>query len=355
MTLCELMHKVEWADLTPYIERHLPERPEIKLAADDRVDAYLRRLYDTLQNGSHPDESDYFDKASRNSHEENIKNKSAFNSVPSGFMALDRVTMGWQPSDLIIIAARPSMGKTTFALSMTRNITIDYNKPVGYFSLGMSAQQLEKWLLVAESGLDSRDLRNGQLTPDQRKHLEISPLANTPLFIDDTPALSITEFRSKVEKLKTQHDMIVIDYLQLMNLGCHDNKRNREQEVAAILCSLKAVAKEFDLPIIVLSNVYRSLSTADKRPKLSGLDYLKAIDIEQNVDLVIFIHRPEYYGMTVDENGMDIAGVTELIIAKHRNGDVTDIKLRFLKDLMRFTEIDGSDQLPDRCTATTLV
>ncbi len=272
-------------------------------------------------------------------------------------MALDRVTMGWQPSDLIIIAARPSMGKTTFALSMTRNITIDYNKPVGYFSLGMSAQQLEKWLLVAESGLDSRDLRNGQLTPDQRKHLEISPLANVPLFIDDTPALSITELRSKVEKLKTQHDiqLIVIDYLQLMNLGCHDNKRNREQEVAAILCSLKAVAKEFDLPIIVLSNVYRSLSTADKRPKLSGLDYLKAIDIEQNVDLVIFIHRPEYYGMTVDENGMDIAGVTELIIAKHRNGDVTDIKLRFLKDLMRFTEIDGSDQLPDRCTATTLV
>ena len=230
------MYKVEWADLTPYIERYLPERPEIKLAADDRADAYLRRLYDTLQNGSHPDKSDYFDKTSRNYHEENIKNKSAFNSVPSGFMALDRVTMGWQPSDLIIIAARPSMGKTTFALSMTRNITIDYNKPVGYFSLGMSAQQLEKWLLVAESGLDSRDMRNGQLTPDQRKYLEISPLANVPLFIDDTPALSITKFRSKVEKLKTQHDiqLIVIDYLQLMNLGCHDNKRNREQEVAAI-------------------------------------------------------------------------------------------------------------------------
>ena len=315
----------------------------------------VRFLRNLASHGSHPDKSDYSDKASRNPYDENARNKSAFNGVPSGFMELDRVTMGWQPSDLIIIAARPSMGKTAFALSMTRNITIDYHKPVGYFSIEMSAQQLEMRLLVAESGLDSCDLRNGQLTPDQRKHLETSPLTNAPLFIDDTPALSITEFRSKVKKLKTQHDiqLIVIDYLQLMTLGRHDNKRNHEQEIAAILCSLKAIAKEFDLPIIVLSNVYRSLSTADKRPKLSDLDYLKAINIEQNVDLVIFIHRPEYYGMTVDENGMDIAGVTELIIAKHRNGDVTDIKLRFLKDMMRFTELDGADQLPDGCAATT--
>ena len=315
---------------------------------------FLRNL---ASYGSCPDKSDYFDKASRNPYEENARNKSAFNGVPSGFMALDRVTMGWQPSDLIIIAARPSMGKTAFALSMTRNITIDYNKPVGYFSLEMSAQQLKMRLLAAESGLNFRNLYNGQLTPDQRKHLETSPLTNAPLFIDDTPALSITELRSKVEKLKTQNDiqLLVIDYLQLMNLGCHDNKRNREQEVAAILCSLKAVAKEFDLPIIVLSMVSRSCSSANKRPQLSDLDYLKAIDIEQNVDLVIFIHRPEYYGITVDENGMATAGVAELIIAKHRNGAVTDSKLCYLKDLMSFTEIDGADQLPDGCTATTLV
>ena len=140
-----------------------------------------------------------------------------------------------------------------------------------------------------------------------------------------------------------------------MTLGRHDNKRNHEQEIAAILCSLKAIAKEFDLPIIVLSMVSRSCSSANKRPQLSDLGYLKAIDIEQNVDLVIFIHRPEYYGITVDENGMATAGVAELIIAKHRNCAVTNIKLHFLKDLMRFTEIDGTDQLPDGCTATTLV
>ena len=284
-------------------------------------------------------------KASRNPYEENAKNKSAFNGVPSGFMALDRVTMGWQPSDLIIIAARPGMGKTSFALSMARNITIDYNKPVGYFSLKLSAQHLVIRLLAAESGFDPHDLCNGQLTPDQWKCLKTSSLEKAPLFIDDTPALSITEFRSKVERLKTQHNiqLIVIDYLQLMNLGCHDNKRNREQEVAAILCSLKAVAKEFDLPIIVLSMVSRSCSSANKRPQLSDLDYLKAIDIEQNVDLVIFIHRLEYYGITVDENGMDTTGVAKLIIAKHNNGALTNIKLRFLKDLMRFTEIDGAD------------
>jgi len=317
----------------------------------------VRFLRSLISYGACPDKSDYFDKASRNPYEENARNKSAFNGVPSGFMALDRVTMGWQPSDLIIIAARPSMGKTAFALSMTRNITIDYNKPAGYFSLEMSAQQLEMRLLAAESGLNFRNLCNGQLTPDQRKHPETSPLTNAPLFIDDTPALSITEFRSKVEKLKTQHDiqLIVIDYLQLMTLDRHDNKRTREQEIAAILCSLKAIAKEFDLPIIVLSMVSRSCSSANKRPQLSDLDYLKAIDIEQNVDLVIFIHRPEYYGITVDENGMATAGVAELIIAKHRNGAVTDSKLCYLKDLMSFTEIDGADQLPDGCAATTLV
>ena len=309
----------------------------------------VRFLRSLISYGACPDKSDYSDKASRNPYEENARNKSAFNGVPSGFMALDRVTMGWQPSDLIIIAARPSMGKTAFALSMTRNITIDYNKPVGYFSLEMSAQQLKMRLLAAESGLNFRNLCNGQLTPDQRKHLETSPLTNAPLFVDDTPALSITEFRSKVKKIKTQHDiqLIVIDYLQLMPLGRHDNKRNHEQEIAAILCSLKAIAKEFNLPIIVLYTFYKLNRdrpyNCKKCPQLSDFEDLEAIDIEQNVDLVIFIHRLEYYGITVDENGMDTTGVAKLIIAKHNNGALANIKLRFLKDLMRFTEIDGAD------------
>lgn len=289
-------------------------------------------------------------KASRNPYEENAKNKSAFNGVPSGFMALDRVTMGWQPSDLIIIAARPGMGKTSFALSIARNITIDYNKPVGYFSLKLSAQHLVIRLLAAESGFDPHDLCNGQLTPDQWKCLKTSSLEKAPLFIDDTPALSITEFRSKVERLKTQHNiqLIVIDYLQLMTLvGLDDNRKNRKQYFTAILCSLKAIAKEFNLPIIVLYTFYKLNRdrpyNCKKCPQLSDFEDLEAIDIEQNVDLVIFIHRLEYYGITVDENGMDTTGVAKLIIAKHNNGALTNIKLRFLKDLMRFTEIDGAD------------
>ena len=325
-------------------------------------------LRDLASYGSRPDKSDYFDKAAWSPYEENARNKGAFNGVPSGFMALDRVTMGWQPSDLIIIAARPSMGKTAFALSMTRNITIDYNKPVGYFSLEMSAQQLEMRLLVAESGLDFRDLRNGQLTPDQRKHLETLPLANAPLFIDDTPALSIFEFRSKARRLKLQHDvqLIIIDYLQLMT-GPSETRGNREQEVSAISRSLKSIAKELNIPIIALSQLNRSVETrgGNKRPQLSDLRESGAI--EQDADIVAFIHRPEYYGIHHDEDGIELQpGTTEIIVAKHRNGAVEDVKLRFIKEQAKFTNLDdvpdaisfdssfgGVNPLPDGCTATT--
>ena len=278
--------------------------------------------------------------------EQASKNTSAFNGVPSGFMAIDRVTLGWQPSDLIIIAARPSMGKTAFVLSMARNMAIDHEAPVAFFSLEMSAVQLMMRLIVAETGLSGTDIKSGRLTPEQWRHLESAtkPLGTAPLYIDDTPALSVFEFRSKARRLKIHHDIkiIVIDYLQLMT-GNQDSKGSREQEVAFISRTLKAIAKELDIPIIALSQLNRSTETrgGSKRPQLSDLRESGAI--EQDADIVAFIHRPEYYGINTDENGMPTAGMAEIIIAKHRNGAVTDVKLRFLKDQARFADMDADE------------
>ncbi len=278
--------------------------------------------------------------------EEASKREGGFSGVPSGFTHLDRLTLGWQPSDLIIIAARPSMGKTAFVLSMARNMTIDHEKPVAFFSLEMSSTQLMLRLVVSESGLDSRDIRNGKLSPDQWKHLEasISPLRMAPLFIDDTPALSIFEFRSKARRLKTQFDIqcIVIDYLQLMT-GSQDTRGNREQEVAFISRSLKAIAKELSIPILALSQLNRSVESrgGSKRPQLSDLRESGAI--EQDADLVAFIHRPEYYGLTQDEDGLPTQGMAEIIVAKHRNGAVDTVKLRFRKEQARFLDYDADD------------
>ena len=280
--------------------------------------------------------------------EEASKNTSAFNGVPSGFMALDRVTMGWQPSDLIIIAARPSMGKTAFVLSMARNMAIDHQAPVAFFSLEMSAVQLMMRLIVAETGLYSNDIKSGRLTPEQWRHLESAtkPLGTAPLFIDDTPALSVFEFRSKARRLKIHNDIkiIVIDYLQLMT-GSQDTKGsgNREQEVAFISRTLKAIAKELNVPMIALSQLSRATEQrgGSKRPQLSDLRESGAI--EQDADIVAFIHRPEYYGMNTDENGLPTAGLAEIILAKHRNGAVCDVKLRFLKDQARFADMEADE------------
>ena len=280
--------------------------------------------------------------------EDASKNTSAFNGVPSGFMALDRVTMGWQPSDLIIIAARPSMGKTAFVLSMARNMAIDHQAPVAFFSLEMSAVQLMMRLIVAETGLYSNDIKSGRLTPEQWRHLESAtkPLGTAPLYIDDTPALSVFEFRSKARRLKIHNDIkiIVIDYLQLMT-GSQDTKGsgNREQEVAFISRTLKAIAKELNVPMIALSQLSRATEQrgGSKRPQLSDLRESGAI--EQDADIVAFIHRPEYYGMNTDENGMPTAGMAEIILAKHRNGAVCDVKLRFLKDQARFADMEADE------------
>ncbi len=278
--------------------------------------------------------------------EEASKNTSAFNGVPSGFMAIDRITLGWQPSDLIIVAARPSMGKTAFVLSMARNMAIDHERPVAFFSLEMSSVQLMMRLIVAETGLAGNDIKSGRLSPEQWRHLESAtkPLGGAPLFIDDTPALSVFEFRSKARRLKIHHDIqaIVIDYLQLMTGATQNQGGNREQEVSFISRTLKAIAKELNVPIIALSQLNRSteLRGGSKRPQLSDLRESGAI--EQDADIVAFIHRPEYYGINQDENGLPTTGLAEIIIAKHRNGAVTDVNLRFLKDQARFADLDDS-------------
>ena len=278
--------------------------------------------------------------------EEASKNASAFNGVPSGFISIDRVTLGWQLSDLIIIAARPSMGKTAFVLSMARNMAVDHEQGVAFFSLEMSAVQLMMRLIIAETGLPGNDVKSGRLSPEQWRHLESAtkPLSSAPLFIDDTPALSVFEFRSKARRLKIHNDIkiIIIDYLQLMTGNADTKNGNREQEVAFISRTLKAIAKELNVPIIALSQLSRAteMRGGSKRPQLSDLRESGAI--EQDADIVAFIHRPEYYGINQDENGMPTAGLAEIIIAKHRNGAVCDVNLRFLKEQARFTDMDDT-------------
>ncbi|HPD94757.1 MAG: replicative DNA helicase [Bacteroidales bacterium] len=278
--------------------------------------------------------------------EEAGKREDGLSGVPSGFSDLDRLTSGWQRSDLIIVAARPSMGKTAFVLSMARNMAVDQKAPVALFSLEMSNIQLVNRLLVSESGLASEKIRNGKLSSDEWTQLteKTKKLSDAEIYIDDTPALSIFEFRAKCRRLKTQHDIgiAIIDYLQLMT-GPAETKGNREQEVSTISRSLKAIAKELDIPIIALSQLNRSVETrgGNKRPQLSDLRESGAI--EQDADVVIFIHRPEYYGFDEDDNGNSTKGLAEIIVAKHRNGAVDDIKLRFQKEMAKFSDYDDTN------------
>jgi replicative DNA helicase len=271
-------------------------------------------------------------------------NQDGLSGVPSGFTNLDRLTGGWQKSDLIIMAARPGMGKTAFVLSMARNVAVQFERPVAVFSLEMSSLQLVNRLIASESEISSDKLRRGDLRQDEYQQLNsrISKLSNAPIFIDDTPALSIFELRAKCRRLKAQHgiELVVIDYLQLMTAG-GDNKGNREQEISTISRSIKGMAKELDIPIIALSQLNRSVETrgGDKRPMLSDLRESGAI--EQDADLVTFIYRPEYYGITAYENGESALGVGEIIVAKHRNGALDSIKLRYQAHLAKFENLES--------------
>ncbi len=281
--------------------------------------------------------------------EEASKRDDGLSGVPSGFTALDRITSGWQKTDLVIVAARPSMGKTAFVLSMARNMAVEHRRPVGVFSLEMSSLQLVNRLLSSETELGSDKIKNGRLQPWEWEHFnrKLNVLEEAPIFIDDTPALSVFEFRAKCRRLKMQHDIavVIVDYLQLMTAGS-DNRGSREQEVSMISRSLKAIAKELDIPILALSQLNRSVESREgKRPQLSDLRESGAI--EQDADIVCFIHRPEYYGITEDDSGNSLIGVAEIIIAKHRNGAVGDVQLSFKKQLAKFSDMDSiiSDEI----------
>ncbi len=275
--------------------------------------------------------------------EEASRREDGLSGIPSGFTALDRITSGWQKTDLVIIAARPAMGKTAFVLSMARNMAVEHRKPVAVFSLEMSSVQLVNRLIAAETELGSDKIKNGRLAEWEWEHFnrKLNVLEEAPMFIDDTPALSIFEFRAKCRRLKLQHDIgvVIVDYLQLMTAGT-DGRGNREQEVSLISRSLKAIAKELDIPIIALSQLNRSVESREgKRPQLSDLRESGAI--EQDADLVLFIHRPEYYGITEDENGNSLLGVAEIIVAKHRNGSVGDVQLAFKKQQVKFCDLES--------------
>jgi replicative DNA helicase len=273
------------------------------------------------------------------------------NGVASGFLDLDRTTGGWQKSDLIIVAARPAMGKTAFTLALARNAAVDHKKGVAIFSLEMSSVQLVQRLMSMETQIPSDKIRKGNLLPYEYTQLtsKIDNLKSAPIFIDDTPAINVFELRSKCRRLKQQHDiqLVVIDYLQLMSGSIDGKSGNREQEISQISRSLKGLAKELQIPVIALSQLSRAVETrgGDKKPILSDLRESGAI--EQDADIVIFLYRGEYYGLEQDAEGNSTKDVAEVIIAKHRNGPVKTVRTRFINHLAKFEnfdEIGASDQ-----------
>ncbi|MGD1839278.1 MAG: replicative DNA helicase [Thermonemataceae bacterium] len=275
---------------------------------------------------------------------EQKKNKEdGLTGIPSGFTDLDRVTSGWQKSDLIILAARPAMGKTAFVVTVARNAAVEFEVPVAIFSLEMSSVQLVNRLISAEAELESEKIKKGTLLDYewQQLHTKITPLAQAPIFIDDTPALSVLELRAKARRLKAQHDiqLLIVDYLQLMTAG-DIGKGNREQEIAYISRSLKGIAKELEICVIALSQLSRAVETrgGDKKPQLS--DLRESGSIEQDADMVCFLYRPEYYGITQDEMGNATTGLGEIIIAKHRNGSLDNVTLRFLGKYTKFVNLN---------------
>ncbi len=262
----------------------------------------------------------------------------ALTGVTSGYTDLDEITAGLQRSELIIVASRPSMGKTALTLCMARNAAVKDKTPVLYFSLEMSIQQLVQRLLCAEARVDSHRLRTGRLSEEEWQRLAAwtGKLAEAPVFIDDTASISILELRAKARRAKAEHDigLIVVDYVQLMTTT--ERTDNREQEIARISRSLKALAKELDVPVVACAQLSRAVeSRTDKRPQLS--DLRESGSLEQDADVVVFLYRPEVYNIP-DEEGNSQDGVAELIIGKQRNGPTGSVFLTFLKDYLRFEE-----------------
>ena len=279
-----------------------------------------------------------------NKMEEAQQNPNGQSGLHSGYMGLDRVTFGWQNSDLVIIAGRPGMGKTAFVLTMARNMAVDFSIPVAFFSLEQAPEQLVQRLMIAETGISSDKIKGAKKMTDSdwvQLSDKLNRLVDAPLYIDDTPSLSITDLRAKARKLvQTAHvKMIIIDYLQLMT-GSKELKGFREQEVSEISRSLKSIAKELDIPVIALAQLSRAaeIRGGQKKPQLTDLRESGAI--EQDADIVIFLHRPEYYG-TTDANMPE--GLTDVIIAKHRNGPTDDVHMRFVKREMRFADFNDQE------------
>ena len=278
---------------------------------------------------------------------EEISNQEGMSGIASGFTKLDELTSGWQPSDLVILAARPGMGKTAFVMSMAQNVAVKFKNPVAIFSLEMSSIQLITRMISSETGIPSEKLRKGNLETYEWEALnvKVKNLSNAPIFIDDTPSLSVFDLRAKARRLVSQHGVkiIIIDYLQLMTAGSSSKGGgNREQEISTISRNLKALAKELNVPVIALSQLSRAVETrgGSKRPLLSDLRESGAI--EQDADIVSFIYRPEYYGLTEwdDDERTPCDGQAEFIVAKHRNGGLENIKLKFTGRLAKFSDLE---------------
>lgn len=274
-------------------------------------------------------------------------NKGGLTGVPSGYTKLDEKTSGWQPSDLVIIAGRPAMGKTSLALSIAKNIAVDYREPIAFFSLEMSNVQLVQRLMSNVCEIPGNKILNGQLTADEWERLDknLRQLTGAPIYVDDTPGLSVFELRTKARRLVREKGVkvIMIDYLQLMNANGM-RFGNRQEEVSTISRSLKGLAKELNIPILALSQLNRTVENREglegKRPQLSDLRESGAI--EQDADLVLFVHRPEYYRIFKDEKGNDLHGKAQVIIAKHRKGGMGDILLDFKGEFTRFQNPEDS-------------
>ncbi len=270
---------------------------------------------------------------------------SSITGIGSGFSELDEYTAGFQPSDMIIIAARPSAGKTAFSLALARNAAVNFNTPVLFFSLEMAEIQLAVRLMCAEAYVESQLVRRGQISPEMMNKIinSMDALAEAKLFIDDTPGISIMELTAKTRRMKQEHGigMVVVDYLQLVT-PVRDGKSNREQEIAQISRSLKALAKELNIPVIALAQLNRSVEqrSGDRRPQLS--DLRESGSIEQDADVVMFLSRPEMYGIKNFEDGSSTKDITEIVIGKQRNGPIGTIRLLFLKNYGRFQSTANS-------------
>ncbi len=261
--------------------------------------------------------------------------------VPSGFIDLDEITAGWQSSDLIIVAARPAMGKTSFTLNMTAHAAIKRNIPAAFFSLEMSNEQLAIRMLCSEARINQSNLRRGQMTEQEWARLikAAGTLSEAPIYLDDTPGLPIMEFRSKCRRLKAEHDIgiIFIDYLQLMTGSSRSASGSREQEISEISRNLKGVAKELEIPVVALAQLNRGVEQrADKRPMMSDLRESGAI--EQDADLISFIYRDEVYNPDTEHQGL-----AEIIIGKHRNGSTGTVNLRFFGPFTRFENLANDE------------